>query len=194
MDRGALLGQNLKYLPKGTPGQAMGLLSMGLPSPVGDAVGLLADGYGYASGQQKLTPTAGLLSLAGLIPFVPRGMKPEGVDNLKKQIYDRWQRGELSFEDMNAAISGLPPDSSMTEVMRKAKAPGPLKEVFSGMKEIPVGTKIRTSRGVGTVVGTKTLGYGEATRHLPRVDYGDGRGIVAFHDDIQEVFAPRPVR
>ena len=174
--------------------ETLGLLSAILPPVAGDAVGLLADGWGYAQDPKSLTPTAGLLSLAGLIPFVPRGMKPEAVDNLKRQIYDRWNRGELSFEDMYAAISGLPPDSAMTEIMRKARASGPLKEVFSGIKEIPVGTKIRTSRGVGTVVGTKTFGYGEATRHLPRVDYGDGRGIVAFHDDIQEVFAPRPVR
>lgn len=51
--------------------QDMGLLSMGLPSPLGDVTGLLADGFGYASGQQRLTPANGLLSLLGLVPGVP---------------------------------------------------------------------------------------------------------------------------
>lgn len=74
MDRGALIGQNLKYLPKGDLQQGLGLLSMGLPSPAGDVVGLLGDAYGYARDPGSLTPTAGLLSLAGMIPGVPNGL------------------------------------------------------------------------------------------------------------------------
>lgn len=60
--------------------QKAGLLSTALPSPLGDAVGLLADGMGYVQDPKSLTPTAGLLSLAGVIPGVP--------------ALSQWTRGE----------------------------------------------------------------------------------------------------
>ena len=50
--------------------QTMGLLS---PLPVvGDASGLLADAAGYAQDPSTLTPTSGLLSLAAVVPGIPR--------------------------------------------------------------------------------------------------------------------------
>lgn len=72
MDRNQYPGKSLLGLPRGNLGpQELGLLSMALPSPVGDVVGLLADGMGYAQDPKSLTPMAGLLSLAGMIPGVP---------------------------------------------------------------------------------------------------------------------------
>jgi hypothetical protein len=51
--------------------QQVGLLSAAVPSPFGDALGLLADAAGYAQDPKSLTPLNGLLSLAGLLPGVP---------------------------------------------------------------------------------------------------------------------------
>lgn len=52
--------------------QQVGLLSAAIPSPFGDALGLLADTAGYVQDPSSLTPGRGLLSLAALIPGIPR--------------------------------------------------------------------------------------------------------------------------
>lgn len=52
--------------------QQVGLLSAAVPSPFGDALGLLADGVGYAQDPSSLTPRSGLLSLAAMLPGIPR--------------------------------------------------------------------------------------------------------------------------
>ena len=72
MDRGQLVGPNLRGLPRGDLQQSLGLLSMVAPPVAGDVLGLLADGMGYAKDPSSLTLGSGLLSLAGLLPGVPR--------------------------------------------------------------------------------------------------------------------------
>lgn len=120
MDRGALLGRNLKYLPQGDPQQALGLLSMVAPPVAGDVIGLLEDAYGYASGQEKLTPAAGLLSLAGLVPGIPsvsqakRVIRPRGWDAAADGVDELSRSGHLyrgmtkqEFEATVGAGSGV---------------------------------------------------------------------------------------
>ena len=51
--------------------QQVGLLSAAIPSPFGDALGLLADTAGYIQDPSSLTPGRGLLSLAALAPGIP---------------------------------------------------------------------------------------------------------------------------
>ena len=85
MDRGQLVGPNLKGLPRGDLQQSLGLLSMVAPPVAGDVLGLLADGMGYAKDPSSLTPAAGLLSLAGLMP---------GVPNVKGLKLKDWMRGD----------------------------------------------------------------------------------------------------
>ena len=68
------MSANLFPSKKLTP-QQVGLLSAAVPSPFGDALGLLADTAGYIQDPSSLTPGRGLLSLAALIPGIPRGLK-----------------------------------------------------------------------------------------------------------------------
>ena len=51
------------------------MLSAAIPSPFGDALGLLADTAGYVQDPSSLTPLRGALSLAGLVPGIPSANK-----------------------------------------------------------------------------------------------------------------------
>lgn len=64
------MSANLFPSKRMTP-QQVGLLSAAVPSPYGDALGLMADAMGYAQDPRSLTPMSGLLSLAGMLPGVP---------------------------------------------------------------------------------------------------------------------------
>lgn len=77
---------------------ALGGASMFMPSPLGDVAGLAADAMWYAGDPMSLTPTNGLLSLAALVPGIPRtpkklyrgvgaGGKSLGVGQLGKGLY-----------------------------------------------------------------------------------------------------------
>jgi len=79
---------NLFPSKKMTP-QQVGLLSAAVPSPFGDALGLLADAAGYAQDPSSLTPRSGLLSLAAMIPGIPRqsvfrAVGPDELDAIRK--------------------------------------------------------------------------------------------------------------
>lgn len=119
MDRNQYPGRSLLGLPRGNLGpQELGLLSMALPPVAGDAVGLLADGMRYAQDPSSLTPMAGLLSLAGLIPGIPasglnkdamRRLRASGlikrVHNSAKLSGDNYVRGAAWAED--GALTGV---------------------------------------------------------------------------------------
>lgn len=68
--RDRVVSANLFPSKKMTP-QQVGLLSAAVPSPFGDALGLLADGIGYAQDPKSLTWGRGALSLLGLAPGIP---------------------------------------------------------------------------------------------------------------------------
>ena len=75
------MSANLFPSKKLTP-QQVGLLSAAVPSPFGDALGLLADTAGYVQDPKSLTLGRGLLSLAALIPGVPRYVHGTLADNV----------------------------------------------------------------------------------------------------------------
>jgi hypothetical protein len=79
------LSANLFPSKKLTP-QQVGLLSAAVPSPFGDALGLLADGMGYAQNPETLTPMSGLLSLAGMIPGIPGKASRKELQAIAKRL------------------------------------------------------------------------------------------------------------
>jgi hypothetical protein len=103
----ALMGQkpnvDLRRITPQRVSGSLGAASMALPSPIGDVAGLLADGIGYAGNPQSFTPGAGLLSLAGLVPGVPRVPKKAG-----------WFSSDLVSEFVADAAKYAPPDSPMS--------------------------------------------------------------------------------
>jgi hypothetical protein len=83
--------------------QQVGLLSAAIPSPFGDALGLLADAAGYAQDPSSLTPGRGLLSLAGLLPGIPGAAAREGAQSASKLLGGR----KLSIRINNKPVSVL---------------------------------------------------------------------------------------
>ena len=68
LDPRAMAGQGLPN-QQSSP-RAMTAAASFVPG-VGDAIGLLSDASGYVQNPKSLTPLTGLLSLAGVLPFVP---------------------------------------------------------------------------------------------------------------------------
>lgn len=77
------MSANLFPSKRMTP-QRVGLLSAAIPSPFGDGLGLLADAAGYAKDPASLTTGRGLLSLAALLPGIPRKLPLEGYGQFSK--------------------------------------------------------------------------------------------------------------
>lgn len=57
----------------------LALASIGLPSPLGDVVGLGSDALGYYADPSQRTPLNGLLSLASVLPFVPSSSAAKAI-------------------------------------------------------------------------------------------------------------------
>ncbi len=99
------MSANLFPAKKMTP-QQVGLLSAAVPSPFGDALGLLADAAGYAQDPKSLTPMSGLLSLAAMIPGIPR----------KPKLLSRAEFSKMPDEALTAYTDEL---TSYVEQLRK---------------------------------------------------------------------------
>jgi hypothetical protein len=83
----AMMGKQVDAdLRRVTPQNALAMGSM-LPG-VGDAIGLAGDAYGYATDPSSRTWKNGLLSLAALLPGIPRGLQGEQIDSFKRWFGD----------------------------------------------------------------------------------------------------------
>ena len=128
MDRGALVGPSLKGLPRGDLQQSLGLLSMVAPPVAGDVLGLLADGMGYAKDPSSLTPAAGLLSLAGVIPGVPSGLskiKPELAGRAADFAYG-------SADEMDDFLYHITTEPNAKKILKEGFKGGSGKSLFGG--------------------------------------------------------------
>ena len=103
--------------------QAIGLLSAALPSPMGDAVGLLADAAGYAEDPGSLTLGSGLLSLAAMAPGVPRSGAANDVKKAVAKLTD-WTRGEGSKDFLLHIADSSAADSIAKKGLLPAKSDG----------------------------------------------------------------------
>jgi hypothetical protein len=92
------------------------LASIAIPSPFGDAVGLAADGLGYAVDPSQRTPLNFGLSAAGLLPFVP-------ASSVLRRATDATQkaRPEL-FDDEAAEVAKRALDRPTSSVGRAVAA------------------------------------------------------------------------
>jgi hypothetical protein len=92
--------------------QQVGLLSAAIPSPFGDGLGLLADAAGYAQDPSSLTPGRGLLSLAALLPGIPRkvfhgtpAVFDEFLENAPKQTLGGLSKHGVSVSESSAVAN-----------------------------------------------------------------------------------------
>lgn len=81
-------------LPNQTTDPRMATAAASMAPGVGDVIGLLSDASGYIQNPGSLTPAAGLLSVAGLIPGVPSGgamrqlKRPFASDMVSDFVFD----------------------------------------------------------------------------------------------------------
>ena len=117
------MSANLFPSKKLTP-QQVGLLSAAVPSPFGDALGLLADGVGYAQDPSSLTPRSGLLSLAAMIPGIPR-IKPEIAGKAADFAYG-------SADEMDDFLYHVTTEPNAKKILKEGFKGGAGKSLFGG--------------------------------------------------------------
>lgn len=128
----------------------LALASVGIPSPLGDIVGLGSDALGYYADPSQRTPLNGLLTVASLLPGIPSASAAKAAVREGRGIFDLSDAAKAAVKDMPSFEDQM----AMVETLRK-QSQGPLK----------LDALFDAEKGIGAVPNNLDV------KHLGRVEY-----------------------